>query len=183
MSVKIPTPENFHVYFTSEQISARLKEVGKEITEYYETNYPGEPVLCVGLLRGAIYFMVDITREMGMNLSIDFMTVTSYGDERESSQNVRILKDLDTDINGKNVLIIEDIIDTGHSLTKVLKMLKDRNPKSLKVVACANKPSRREVNVEVDWICFEVENKFLVGYGFDDKQYYRNIREIGYVDI
>lgn len=183
MQFKQAVHDNFKVYFTHEEIVKRNAEVGAEISKFYAENYPGEPILCVGLLRGAIYYLVDITREISTSLTIDFMTVSSYGSETTTTGNVKILKDLETDISGKHVLIIEDIIDTGHTLSKVRKILLDRNPKSLHIVACADKPSRREVHVPVDWIGFTVENRFLVGYGFDDDQKYRNVTAIGYLDF
>lgn len=176
-----PVPDNFHVYIPQADIIRRNEELGKEISEYYQTNFPNEPILCVGLLRGAIYYMVDLTRNISVPLTIDFMTVTSYEGET-STLNVKVLKDLDTDISNKHVLIVEDIIDTGHTLHKVRKMLLDRNPKSLKIVTCCDKPSRRLVDVPVDWRGFEIENKFIVGYGFDHDQYCRNVLEIGYLE-
>ncbi|RIY35228.1 hypoxanthine phosphoribosyltransferase [Psittacicella gerlachiana] len=182
MKLKQFTPENFHVWFNHEEIKKRNAELGEEISRFYNENYPGEEVLCVGLLRGAVYFLVDLTREMTIPLTIDFMTVSSYGDGTESTLNVKILKDLDTDISGKHVLIIEDIIDTGHTLNKVRKLLLDRNPKSLHIVTCADKPARRLVDVPVDWVGFEVENRFTVGYGFEIAQKYRNVTAIGYIE-
>ncbi|MFC6277094.1 hypoxanthine phosphoribosyltransferase [Psittacicella hinzii] len=182
MTVKQHTPSNFHVWFDYETIKKRNAELGEEISKFYNENYPGEDVLCVGLLRGAVYFLVDLTREMSVPLTVDFMTVSSYGSGTESTLNVKILKDLDTDIAGKNVLIIEDIIDTGHTLHKVRKMLLDRNPKSLHIVTCCDKPERRLVEVPVDWVGFEVENKFTVGYGFEVDQKFRNVTAIGYCE-
>lgn len=180
MSFKQTVHPKFNTYFSHEEIVKRNAEVGAEISEFYNTNYPGEEILCVGLLRGAVYYMVDLTREITVPLTIDFMTVTSY-ENKESTMNVKILKDLETDISGKHVLIIEDIIDTGHTLSKVRKMLLDRNPKSLHIVTCADKPSRRLVDVPVDWVGFTVENRYIVGYGFDDDQKYRNVTAIGYI--
>lgn len=180
MSFLQDTPENFNVYFDHETIKRRNAEVGAEISAFYTENYPGEEILCVGLLRGAVYYLVDLTREISIPLTVDFMTVSSY-EGTESTFNVKIIKDLDTDISGKHVLIIEDIIDTGTTLAKVRKMLLDRNPKSLHIVTCADKPSRRVVDVPVDWVGFEVENRYVVGYGFDVEQHYRNVTAIGYL--
>lgn len=135
----------------------------------------------VGLLRGSFMFMADLVRELSLPVEVDFLTASSYGSGVESSRDVKILKDLDGEIQGKDVLIVEDIIDTGFTLNKVREILKLRDPKSVSICTLLDKPSRREVDVEVEWIGFAIPDEFVVGYGIDYAQYYRNLDYIAKV--
>ena len=164
--------------FTEEQIREKVIELGKKI----ENDYKGEEVLVVGILKGANVFTCDLIRQIDLDVKIDFMSVSSYGSGTESSGTVRILKDLDTDIKGRNVLIVEDIIDSGRTLSNLVKELQIREPKSLKLCTLLDKPSRRVVDVDVEYIGFEIEDKFIVGYGIDYAEKYRNLPYIGIVE-
>ena len=146
------------VLITREQLAQRVRELGQQITKDYE----GEPVLLVGILRGSVPFMADIMREIDLDVTIDFMSVSSYGGSTKTSGVVRIVKDLETPIEGKNVIIIEDIIDTGLTLHYLKGHLLGRGPKSLKICAILDKPSRRKIDIKGDYIGFEVEDKFIV---------------------
>lgn len=164
--------------FTEEQIREKVIELGKQI----ENDYRGEEVLVVGILKGANVFTCDLIRQIDLDVKIDFMSVSSYGSGTESSGTVRILKDLDTDIKGRNVLIVEDIIDSGRTLSNLVKELQIREPKSLKLCTLLDKPSRRVVDVDVEYVGFEIEDKFIVGYGIDYAEKYRNLPYIGIVE-
>ena len=164
--------------FTEEQIREKVIELGKQI----ENDYKGEEVLVVGILKGANVFTCDLIRQIDLDVKIDFMSVSSYGSGTESSGTVRILKDLDTDIKGRNVLIVEDIIDSGRTLSNLVKGLQIREPKSLKLCTLLDKPSRRVVDVDVEYVGFEIEDKFIVGYGIDYAEKYRNLPYIGIVE-
>lgn len=164
--------------FTEEQIREKVIELGKQI----ENDYKGEEVLVVGILKGANVFTCDLIRQIDLDVKIDFMSVSSYGSGTESSGTVRILKDLDTDIKGRNVLIVEDIIDSGRTLSNLVKELQIREPKSLKLCTLLDKPSRRVVDVDVKYVGFEIEDKFIVGYGIDYAEKYRNLPYIGIVE-
>lgn len=164
--------------FTEEQIREKVAELGKQI----ENDYKGEELLVVGILKGANVFTCDLIRQIDLDVKIDFMSVSSYGSGTESSGTVRILKDLDTDIKGRNVLIVEDIIDSGRTLSNLVKELQIREPKSLKLCTLLDKPSRRVVDVDVEYVGFEIEDKFIVGYGIDYAEKYRNLPYIGIVE-
>lgn len=164
--------------FTEEQIREKVIELGKQI----ENDYKGEEVLVVGILKGANVFTCDLIRQIDLDVKIDFMSVSSYGSGTESSGTIRILKDLDTDIKGRNVLIVEDIIDSGRTLSNLVKELQIREPKSLKLCTLLDKPSRRVVDVDVEYVGFEIEDKFIVGYGIDYAEKYRNLPYIGIVE-
>ena len=165
------------VLITREQLAQRVRELGQQITKDYE----GEPVLLVGILRGSVPFMADIMREIDLDVTIDFMSVSSYGGSTKTSGVVRIVKDLETPIEGKNVIIIEDIIDTGLTLHYLKGHLLGRGPKSLKICAILDKPSRRKIDIKGDYIGFEVEDKFIVGYGLDFNQRYRQLSYISWL--
>ncbi len=166
------------VMIPEQEIQQRVIELGKEITAYYEHS---ENLVMVGLLRGSFIFMADLTRVIKVDHSIDFMTASSYHGGTESSRDVRILKDLDDDIKGKDVIIVEDIVDTGNTLSKVCKMLALREPNSIEICTLLNKPSRREVAVDVKWVGFEIPDEFVIGLGLDYGQLYRNLPFIGKV--
>lgn len=169
------------VMIAESEIKQRVKELGQQISADYK-NSSNELVL-VGLLRGSFIFMADLSRAIEVGHEVDFMTASSYGNSLNSNRDVKILKDLDEDINGKDVLIIEDIIDTGNTLTKVKEILQLRNPRSLAICTLLDKPSRREVPVEVKYIGFSIPDEFVVGYGIDYAQHYRHLPYIGHVTI
>lgn len=157
------------------QLAKRVKELGEEIT----ADYAGKEILMVGVLRGAVIFMSDLARAVQVPVAIDFMAVSSYGASTSSSGVVRILKDLDEDLNGRHVLIVEDIIDSGLTLNYLVDNLKARNPASLKLCTLLNKPSRRKATVHVDYNGFTIPDYFVVGYGLDFDEKYRNLPYIG----
>ena len=165
------------VLITEEQLKARVKEIGAQITE----DFKGESVLLVGILKGSVPFMADLMRAIDLDVTIDFMCVSSYGSATKTSGVVRIGKDLDTPIEGKNVIIVEDIIDSGLTLSYLKTQLLARNPKSLKICTALDKPSRRKVEFKGDYVGFEVEDKFIVGYGLDMDQHYRNLPYVSWI--
>ncbi len=167
------------ILIPEEKLLKRVAELGREISRDFE----GEEVLLVGLLKGSVIFLSDLARKITVPCLLDFMSVTSYGNDIESSGEVRFLKDLDSDIHGKNVIIVEDIIDTGLTLREVLKVLRARNPKTLKVCTLLNKVSRRLVNIDVDYNGFDIPDEFVIGYGLDYAQKYRNLNYIGVLKL
>ena len=166
------------VMISEQEVQDRVNELGKQITEHYKGS---EDLVLVGLLRGSFVFMADLARAIDLTHQVDFMTASSYGNSMESSRDVRILKDLDDDIQGKDVLLVEDIIDTGKTLTKVKEILSLRGPKSIEICTLLDKPSRREVEVDTKWIGFEIPVEFVVGVGIDYAQKYRHLPYIGKV--
>ncbi|SLM62038.1 Hypoxanthine-guanine phosphoribosyltransferase [Dickeya aquatica] len=161
------------------EIKARVAELGRQISEHYRSS--GSDMVLVGLLRGSFVFMADLCRSIDLSHEVDFMTASSYGSSMNSSRDVKILKDLDEDIRGKDVLIVEDIIDSGNTLSKVREILQLRGPKSLAICTLLDKPSRREVPVPVEWVGFSIPDEFVVGYGIDYAQHYRHLPFIGKV--
>lgn len=166
---------------TEEQLQFRIKELGEQITKEYKGI--NEEIILIGLLRGSVIFLSDLCREVKLPIKIDFMSVSSYGDSHVSSREVKIKKDLDENILDKHIIIIEDIIDTGRTLKKVKEMLLAREPKSLKICTLLDKPTRREVEVKVDYVGFEIPDEFVVGYGLDYAQNYRSLPYIGLVKL
>lgn len=161
------------------RLQARIAELGQEISR----DYAGKDLLLICILRGGVMFLTDLMRRIDVAHGIDFMAVSSYGvGARASRGQVRITLDLNTDIHGRDVLLVEDIVDSGHTIAAVLEMLATRQPASLKVCSLLNKASRREVNVPLDYTGFEIEDKFVFGYGLDLDEYYRNLPFIGVVD-
>jgi len=166
----------FETLLTEEQIAERVKEIGQEIS----ADYAGRTVHLICVLKGAYTFLADLARAMSVPVTIDFLAVSSYGKGKTSSGEVQLTKDLDVSLSGRDVIVVEDIADTGITLSYLLAMLESRQPKSLKVAAFLSKPSRREVEVPVDYVGFEVPDRFVVGYGLDDDQRYR---ELPYVAV
>lgn len=166
------------VMISEEKIKARVEQLGQQITEHYKNS---DNLVMVGLLRGSFVFMADLARAIKVNHSVDFMTASSYGNNMESSRDVHILKDLDDAIEGKDVLLVEDIIDTGNTLSKVLQILSLREPNSIQICTLLDKPTRREEDVAVKWIGFEIPDEFVVGVGIDYAQKYRHLPYIGKV--
>ena len=159
-------------------IARRTQDLAADISAAFADT---DQLLLVGLLRGSFIFIADLARQLDLPCEVDFMVVSSYGEEMESSGSVRILKDLDTEIAGRDVLIVEDIVDTGRTLAKVLEFMKLRNPRRIEVCALLNKPSRREADLDVRWIGFDVGDEFVVGYGIDYAQRNRTLPYIGVV--
>nr|WP_284205767.1 hypoxanthine phosphoribosyltransferase [Psychromonas marina] len=165
---------------SEQEIKTRIQEMANEINERYKDT---DGLVLIGLLRGSAIFLADLARLITVPVILDFMATSSYGSGTASSGDVKILKELSENIKGRDVLIVEDIIDTGNTLTKIKKMLLLRDPKSFAICTLLTKPSRREVEVDVDWIGFSIEDKFVVGYGIDYAQFYRNLPYIGYVSF
>jgi hypoxanthine phosphoribosyltransferase len=159
------------ILIEQEPLQARIAELGVEISSEYE----GCDLLLVGVLKGAVFFMADLMRELSIPCEIDFMAISSYGAATDSSGVVRILKDLDTNIAGRDVLVVEDIIDSGLTLSYLMRSLKARKPASLEICALLTKPERREIEVPVKFVGFEIPNKFVIGYGLDFAERYRNL--------
>ena len=163
------------ILLDSATIQARISEMGAQIAETYR----GQDLLLISVLKGSIIFMADLIRAIDIPNEIDFMATSSYGAGTKSSGVVRILKDLNKSIEGRNVLIVEDIIDSGNTLDYLMRILQERQPASLRIVTLLNKPDRREVDIKVDWIGFSIPNDFVVGYGLDYNEVYRNLSYIG----
>jgi len=159
------------ILITEEKIKQKILELGKQITKDYE----GKDLIFIGVLRGAVIFMSDLARAISVPMIFDFIAISSYGASTESSGVVRILKDLDETIENKDVLVVEDIVDTGLTLDYLIRILKSRNPASLKVCTFLNKKARRKINVKIDYSGFDIPNKFVVGYGLDYGGKFRNI--------
>ena len=159
------------VLVSSEDLARRVQELGVEISRDYE----GRDLVMVGVLKGAVMFIADLMRQLTVPCELDFMAVTSYGSSTDSSGVVRILKDLDAPIEGRDVLIVEDIIDSGLTLQYLMRNLKVRSPRSLEVCALLTKPERRRVDLPTRYVGFEIPNRFAIGYGLDHSQKYRNL--------
>ena len=159
-------------------VKKRVAALGAEIS----TDYAGRDLLLVGVLKGAVFFMADLMRSLTIPCEIDFMAISSYGDSTDSSGVVRILKDLDINIEGRDVLVVEDIIDSGLTLSYLMRNLESRSPASLEVCALMTKPARREIDVPVRWVGFEIPNRFVIGYGLDFAERYRNLPYVGVLD-
>ena len=163
------------VLYTEQQIQDRLGELAKQI----EVDYEGKDILLVGVLKGAVMVMADLARHFGRHVEMDWMAVSSYGSGTKSSGVVRILKDLDTDISGRHVLIVDEIIDTGLTLMWLTSNLNSRNPASVEICTLLRKPEAQRMNVDVKYVGWDIPNEFVVGYGLDYQEKYRNLRTIG----
>ena len=171
-------PHTVDELISAKAIAARVEALAKEISAYYADT---DKLVVVGLLRGSFIFIADLVRELDLPVEVDFMEASSYGNSTESSREVRILKDLRGEIEGRDVLVVEDIVDTGYTLKHVLEILATRHPRRVEVCALLDKPSRREVKIKARWIGFEIPDKFVVGYGIDYAQRNRNLGFIGAV--
>lgn len=167
-----------NILFTREQIEQRAAEIGKQIAE----DYAGESVYLIGTLRGGVVWMADIMKSITNDTEIDFIAASSYGSGTTTSGIVKITKDLDGDIYNKNVIIIEDIVDTGTTLKFLKERLADRNPKSIRICTLLDKPSRRLADIKADYIGFSIDNLFVIGYGLDYDQKYRNLPYVRYLE-
>lgn len=166
------------ILFSKKQIKKRVKEIGKQLNKDYEGK---EPVV-IGVLKGSVVFYSDLVREIKGQITMDFITLSSYGDGTESSGKVKVVTDLKVDICNRDVIIVEDIVDSGTTLKNLVHLLRERNPKSLKVVVLLDKYKNRKIPFEADYCGFKTENEFVVGYGLDYAQKYRNLPEIGVID-
>jgi hypoxanthine phosphoribosyltransferase len=165
---------------SAKSIAARVEALAKDISNHFTD---ADKLVVVGLLRGSFVFIADLVRELGLPVEVDFLEVSSYGDAMESSREARIMKDIRGEIEGLDVLVVEDIIDTGHTMAHVLTLLSSRRPKRLEVATLLDKPSRREVNIEATWVGFEIPDEFVVGYGIDYAQRNRNLPYIGKIQL
>ena len=161
-----------------ETLRARIAELGAEVS----ADYAGKDLLLVGVLKGAVFFMADLMRNLTIPCEVDFMAISSYGASTDSSGVVRILKDLDINIEGRDVLVVEDIIDSGLTLSYLIRNLESRNPGSLEICALLTKPARREIEVDVRYTGFEIPNEFVIGYGLDYGERYRNLPYVAVLD-
>ena len=171
--------EKIRVMYPEEAVNKKIVEMGKRISE----DMNGEPVKIICILKGACFFACELAKRITVPVFIDFMSVSSYGEETTSSGTVRILKDLDSPIEGENVLIVEDIIDTGRTLNYLVNNFRSRGAKTVRLCTLLNKPDRRAVEVAVDYVGFEIPDEFVVGYGLDYAQKYRNLPYIGIVEF
>lgn len=165
------------VLISEEEIVKRSKELGKEITDKYKDEK--EPPIFIALLKGSVPFLAELIKYIELDIEIDFMDVSSYGGGTESTRDIRILKDLDRSIKGRSIIIVEDIVDTGRTLQAVIKILENKGASTIEVVSLLDKPERREVEVEVQYIGFEIPNEFVVGFGLDYAEKYRNLPYVG----
>lgn len=163
------------ILVTEEELAKLTKKLGEQITR----DYAGKKLLIVGVLKGSIYFLTDLSRHIDLPCHIDFIQASSYGAGTESSGKIKIIKDIDSDLTGFDVLLVEDILDTGRTLKHIHDMLSTRNPNSIAVVTLLDKPARREVDIKADYTGVDIPNEFAVGYGLDYNQYYRNLPYIG----
>ena len=171
--------EKISVLIPEEEIRKRIAEVGAQLSRDYE----GEEVLMICILRGGVFFACELVKHLTVPVSMDFMCVSSYGSGTVSSGRVKIIKDLDENIEGKHVLIAEDIVDSGNTLSTLIKILQVRKPASIRLCTLLDKPERRVVDIKADYSCFEIPDKFVVGYGLDYNQHYRNLPYVGVVEL
>jgi len=170
--------DKINVLIPEEEVNAKIKELGARISEDYE----GKEVHLICILKGGVFFACELAKRITIPVSLDFMQVSSYGNASKSSGIVRIKKDLDDSMEGKEVIIVEDIIDSGRTLHYLIPVLEQRNPASIRLCALLNKPDRREKEVQIDYLGFDIPDKFVVGYGLDYAQKYRNLPFIGVVE-
>jgi hypoxanthine phosphoribosyltransferase len=166
------------VLIDEERLRSRVAELGEEVS----ADYAGRDLLLIGVLKGAVFFMADLMRHLTVTCEVDFMAISSYGAATDSSGVVRILKDLDINIAGRDVLVVEDIIDSGLTLSYLMRNLEAREPTSLEICALLTKPERREIDVPVRYVGFEIPNRFVIGYGLDFAERYRNLPYVGVLD-
>ncbi len=171
--------EKVRIFLQEQEVNARIAEVAKKISD----DYAGKEVHLICVLKGSVFFMCELAKRITVPVTMDFMSVTSYGNDTKSSGVVKIVKDLDEPLDGKDVLIVEDIIDSGRTLGYLIDILAKRNPKSLRLCTLLDKPERRVTEVEVDYTCFNIPDEFVVGYGLDYAQKYRNLPFIGIVEF
>jgi hypoxanthine phosphoribosyltransferase len=171
--------ESVRLLISRERLRKRIKELARKI----RADFQGEPLHLVGVLKGAVFFLADLARQMPGEVSFDFIAVSSYGDETHSSGQVRLTRDLDSSIEGKIVIVVEDILDTGMTMQYLLSIFQQRKPKHLRVAALLDKPERRLTAVQADYVGFRIPNEFVVGYGLDYAERYRNLLDVGVLTI
>ena len=171
--------EHVRVLLAGEDVDRRIQEIGDQISK----DYDGKQIHLICVLKGGSFFMCELAKRITVPVSLDFMSVSSYGSATKSSGVVKMVKDLDEPLKDKDVLVVEDIVDSGRTLSYLLEMLKDRGPKSVKLCTLLDKPERRVVDVHVDYTCFQIPDEFVVGYGLDYDQRYRNLPYIGVVEF
>ena len=171
--------ETIRVLLSEEEVDQRISEVAAKVSKDYE----GRQVHLISVLKGGVFFTCELAKRLSIPVSMDFMYVSSYGMSTKSSGVVKIVKDLDEEIEGRDVLVVEDIIDSGRTLNYLLEYLQNKNPKSLRLCTLLDKPERRAVEVHVDYTCFQIPDEFIVGYGLDYAQKYRNLPYIGVVEL
>lgn len=171
--------ERISILLSEEEVDKRINEIGKQISK----DYAGKEIHLICVLKGGVFFMCELAKRIDVPVSMDFMAISSYGADTKSSGIIKIIKDLDESIKGKDVLVVEDIVDSGRTLSYLLEMLKDRKPNSLKLCTLLDKPDRRVVDVHVDYTGFQIPDEFVVGYGLDYAQKYRNLPYIGVVHL
>jgi hypoxanthine phosphoribosyltransferase len=169
-----PAPESMEILFTKEQIAERTRAIGAQIS----ADYAGQSIVLIGVLKGAAIFLADLARAIQVDNTFDFVAVSSYGRARVSSGAVKLIKDIDNPIEGKHVIIVEDILDTGLTLSFLRQMMLQHKPASLKIATCLDKPSRRLVPIDADYVAFQIPNQFVIGYGMDYAERYRGVEDI-----
>jgi len=177
MSTNVPefvSPGTMDILFSKEQIAERVRALGKEISE----EYAGQSIVLIGVLKGAAIFLADLARSIEVDNTFDFVAVSSYGRARVSSGAVKLIKDIDNPIEGKHVILVEDILDTGLTLSYLRGLMLQHKPASLKIATCLDKPERRLVPIEADYVCFKIPNRFVIGYGMDYAERYRGVEDI-----
>ena len=171
--------EKISVLINEQDVNAKIKEIAEQISKDYE----GKEITLICILKGSVFFVCELAKKITVPVTLDFMSVSSYGSGTESSGRVKIVKDLDESIEGRDILIVEDIIDSGRTLSHLMTLLSARKPNSIKLCTLLDKPDRRVVSVDVDYTCFEIPDEFVVGYGLDYDQKYRNLPYIGVVEF
>ena len=171
--------ENVKVLISEEDVDNKIEQIGRQIS----IDYVGKTVHLICVLKGGAFFMCELAKRINVPVTMDFMAVSSYGAGTESSGNIKLIKDLDETIEGRDVIIVEDIIDSGRTLDKLVELLGTRKPNSIRVCTLLDKPDRRVVDVKVDYTCFDIPDEFVVGYGLDYAQKYRNLPYIGVVEF
>jgi hypoxanthine phosphoribosyltransferase len=173
-SGSFPSASSMEVLFTQAEIAGRVKAIGEQISAEYE----GESIVLIGVLKGAAIFLADLSRQITVSNTFDFVAVSSYGRARVSSGAVKLIKDIDNPIEGKHVILVEDILDTGLTLSYLRGLMLQHKPASLKIATCLDKPERRLVPIEADYVAFKIPNRFVIGYGMDYAEIYRNLPDI-----
>src|SRR6516164_7542019 len=176
---KVQTAESVRPLITQAAIQKRIREMGRQIRK----DFPGEPILLIGVLKGAVPFLADLARQIPGEVTFDFIAVSSYGKDTRSSGQVKLNKDLDSSIEGKTVLVVEDILDTGLTLQYLLRILQQRKPKHLRIAVLLDKVERRIANVHADYVGFVIPNEFVVGFGLDYAERYRNLPQVGILEL
>lgn len=171
--------ESVRTLISSAQIQRRIAELAKEIRR----DFPKEPLYLVGVLKGSVFFLTDLARQVGGEISIDFIAVSSYGNDTHTSGEVKLTRDLDSSIEGKTVIVVEDILDTGMTLQYLLRVFDQRKPRRLRVAVLLDKPARRLAKVRADYVGFTIPNEFVVGYGLDYAERYRNLADVGVLTL